>query len=127
MNGNPSFPRPKRPLDAADIDLIKTAQAHLRAMRHANNPWVDEHSLRAASAPLRFLLVESNLVRAWKALYIGGPIEIEAYCFASLPGRDSVGYCGGADILPGIPVSMGHGTDFRRPARAGARQADAAS
>ena len=113
MSGDTGVVRPKRRLDAADIDVIKLVQAHLRALWHANNPWVDEHSLRAASAPLRFLLVEGNLVRAWKALRLGGPIEIEAYCFASVPGPDSVGFCGGADILPGIPVSMGHGTDVQ--------------
>ena len=102
-----------RPIDAADADLIKLAQAHLRALLHANFPLVDEHSLRVASAPLRLLLVEGNLSRAWKALGVGGPILIEAYCFASIPGPDSIGFCGGADMLPGIPVSVGWGDDVR--------------
>lgn len=92
-----------------ETDLIKTAQAHLRALGRMDSPWVDEHSLRVASAPLRFLLVEGNLVRAWRASGIGGPIQMMAYCFASPPGLEAIGFCGGGDVLPGVPMSMGWG------------------
>jgi hypothetical protein len=100
---NCEFPR------HADIDLIKTAQAHLRALSQADFALVDEHSLRAASAPLRFLLVDGNLTRAWKTSGFGGPIQVEAYCFLSTPTADEVGFCGGGDMLPGIPFSTGWG------------------
>ena len=92
-----------------DTDIIKTAQANLRVLEQANSPWIDEYSLRVASAPLRLLLVDEILVRAWKASRIRGPIQMEAYCFESLPGPDAVGFCGGGDILPGIPMSIGWG------------------
>ena len=96
-----------------DIDLIKTAQAHLRSLWSINFPKADEYSIRAASASLRFLLVDGHLARAWRALGIGEPIQIEGYCFSSNPGPDAVGFCGGADILPGIPFSTGWGEDIR--------------
>ena len=92
-----------------DIDLIKTAQAHLRLLGQANIPSIDEHTLRVASAPLRFLLVDGNLIQAWRALGLGSPIHMEAYCLASPPPIDAIGYCGGGDMLPGVPVSMGWG------------------
>ncbi len=92
-----------------DTDLIKTAQAHLRALGQANVPTIDEHALRVASAPLRFLLVEGNLLRAWRALGTTGPIQMEAYCFTTMPPSNAVGYCGGGDVLPGVPLSMGWG------------------
>jgi len=92
-----------------DIDLIKMAQAHLQALQQANSPWVGEHSLRVASGALRFLLVEDYLWRAWRASGIGGPIQVEAYCFVSIPGSDAVGFCGGGEVLPGVPFSMGWG------------------
>jgi len=93
----------------ADIDLIKTAQAHLRALSQANFAMVDEHTLRVASAPLRFLLIDGNLIRAWKTSGIGGPIQVEAYCFLSTPTADEVGFCGGGDLLPGMSFSTGWG------------------
>ena len=92
-----------------DTDLIKMAQAHLRALEGANIPSIDEHTLRVASAPLRFLLVDGNLIRAWRALGTNGPIRVEAYCFAAMPPPDAIGYCGGGDVLPGVPLSMGWG------------------
>jgi hypothetical protein len=96
-------------LTPEQIDLLKTAKAHLAALQQASSPWEDEHSLRVASASLRFLVVDGNLQRAWKASGIGGPIEVEASCFTVPPGNDVVAFCGGADILPGVPVSLSWG------------------
>jgi hypothetical protein len=45
----------------------------------------------------------------WKASRIGGPIEVEAFCFEVPPDNDAIAFCGGADILPGIPVSLSWG------------------
>jgi hypothetical protein len=46
------------------IDLLKTAKAHLAALWQASSPWADEHCLGVASASLRLLIVEENLQRA---------------------------------------------------------------
>jgi hypothetical protein len=92
-----------------DIGLIKTAQAHLRVLGQANIPNIDEYTLRVASGPLRFLVVDGNLIQAWRALGTSGPIYVEACCFTSPPPPEAVGYCGGGDVLPGVPLSIGWG------------------
>jgi hypothetical protein len=99
----------KSSLTPEQIDLLKTVKAHLAALWQASSPWADEHCLRVASASLRFLVVEGNLQRAWRASGIGGPIQLEARCFAVPPGNDAVAFCGGADVLPGVPVSLSWG------------------
>jgi hypothetical protein len=90
-----------------DIDLIQTAQAHLRLLRNEANYNADEAILRAASGPLRALLVEGLLIRAWKLIGIGGPITLRAQCIVSSEGSDVVAYCGGADMLPNISFAVG--------------------
>lgn len=102
-------------LTPEQIDLLKTTQAHISALRQANSPRTDEHILRVASTSLRFLIVEGYLIQAWKASAIGGPIEVEAYCFAAPPGSSAIAFCGGADILPGIPLSLGWYPQPERP------------
>jgi hypothetical protein len=96
-------------LTAGEIDLIKTTIAHCRALSKVISPWVSEHDLRVASASLRFLLVDDNLVRAWRASRLGGPIVVEANCFSAPPDSSAVAFCGGAEILPGVPVSISWG------------------
>lgn len=98
-----------KPLTSEQVDLLKTTRAHLTALWPASSPWADEHGLRVASASLRFLVVEGNLLRTWKAFGIGGPIEVEASCFAVRPGNEAIAFCGGADVLPGVPVSLSWG------------------
>jgi hypothetical protein len=61
------------------IDFLKTTRAHIEALRPANSPLIDEHTLRVLSGSLRFLIVEGHLSHAWKMSAIGGPpgAEIE--------------------------------------------------
>jgi hypothetical protein len=53
------------------------------------------------------LLVEGMLQRAWRTAKIGGPITIPTWRFNSKPGPGVMGYCGGADVIPGVPVTIG--------------------
>ena len=94
--------------DPAEALLISTVNAHLRHLAAVSVYSVDEASLRAICGTLRFLLVESNLSRAWHASGIGGPITLKTWCIDSVgPEFPIVAVCGGGDILPGIPVSIG--------------------
>jgi hypothetical protein len=88
-----------------EISLIKTVNAHLKQLSALSVFNVDEASLRVASSSLRFLLVEDWLGRAWKASGLGGPMTFKAWCITSTQGEDVIAYCGGGDILPGIPIS----------------------
>jgi hypothetical protein len=88
-----------------EISLIKTVNAHLKQLSTLSVFNVDEASLRVASSSLRFLLVEDWLGRAWKASGLGGPMTFKAWCITSTQGEDVIAYCGGGDILPGIPIS----------------------
>ncbi len=94
-----------------EVDLLKMSVEHLLVLRNAAAPAAGEHRLRVAAASLRFLLVEENLARAWKTSGIGGPIVVDAMAFSSPPGSQSVGFCGGAEIMPGVPISTGWGDD----------------
>lgn len=94
-----------------EVDLLKMSAEHLLSLRQAAAPIAGEHRLRIASASLRFLLVEDNLLKAWKVSGIGGPIVVDAMDFASPPGPQSVGFSGGAEIMPGVPFSTGWGDD----------------
>lgn len=93
-------------LNSDEIDLIKTTAAHCHALVRVISPWIGEHDLRVASTSLRFLLVDDNLTRAWRASRFGGPIVVEAFFFSAPPDAEAIAFCGGADILPGVPVSM---------------------
>jgi hypothetical protein len=92
-------------LTQTDISLIRTVNAHLNRLSGALAFNADEASLRVASGSLRFLLVEGSLGRAWKTSRLGGPITFRAWCITSTEGDDVVAYCGGGDVLPGMPFS----------------------
>lgn len=88
-----------------DISLIKTVNAHLKQLSLLSVFNVDEASLRVASSSLRFLLVDGFLAQAWKASGLGGSMTFRAKCITSRQGNDVVAYCGGGDLLPGVPFS----------------------
>ena len=88
-----------------DISLIKTVNAHLKQLSILSVYNVDEADIRVASGFLRFLLVEDLLARAWRASRLGGPMTFRAWCITSTQGNDVIAYCGGGDLLPGIPFS----------------------
>lgn len=92
-------------LTQTDVSLIETVNAHLKHLSALSVFDVDEASLRVASSSLRFLLVGDSLGRAWKASGLGGPMTFKAWCITSTQGDDVVAYCGGGDLLPGIPFS----------------------
>src|SRR4051794_17806103 len=94
-----------RQISADEVKLIKTVRAHLRLLTGLSVYNVDEATLRAGSASLRALLVEQMLIQAWKASGIGGPITLRAQCIDSINGPDAVAFCGGGDLLPGIPFA----------------------
>jgi hypothetical protein len=98
-----------KPLTPDDVELIRTVNAHLKSLSMACAHDADEATVRVASAPLRVLLVDDMLTRAWHATGIGGPITIRAWCIVSTEGDDVVAYAGGGDILPGVPASMCRG------------------
>lgn len=54
---------------------------------------------------MRYLLVEDMLARAWKASGCGGPMTFRTWCITSTTVDDVVAYCGGGELLPGIPFS----------------------
>ena len=92
-------------LTQIDISLIKTVNAHLNQLSGVLAYNADEASLRVASGNLRFLLVEGSLARAWKTSRLGGPMTFRAWCIASTKGDNVIAYCGGGELLPGIPFS----------------------
>ena len=92
-------------LTQSDISLIKTVTAHLKQLSILSAYNADEADIRVASGSLRFLLVEDSLARAWRASGLGGPMTFKARCITSTQGNDVVAYCGGGDLLPGIPFA----------------------
>ncbi len=92
-----------------ESDLIKTTAEHCLALSRAASPWTNEYALRVVSASLRFLLIDENLPKAWSMLGRGGPIVVEGSGFKSPPDKDVVAFCGGAEVLPEIPTSIGWG------------------
>lgn len=88
-----------------EIELIETVNAHLSHLAQACRYNADQASLRVMSGSLRFLLVDDHLVRAWKASGLGGPMIFKAWCIVSTEGKDVIAYCGGGDLLPGVPFS----------------------
>lgn len=98
-----------RSVDKAEITLIEAVKAHLAQLVLACRHDADQASLRVASGSLRFLLVEENLARAWKASGLGGPMTFRTWCIVSIEGKNVIAYCGGGDVLPGIPFSACRG------------------
>ncbi len=66
---------------------------------------VDEPTLLVASNSLRSLLVAGMLKQSWKASGLGGPMTFKTWCIVDTEGDDVLAYCGGGDVLPGIPIS----------------------
>ncbi|MFY9629183.1 MAG: hypothetical protein WAK03_13675 [Methylocystis sp.] len=93
-------------LTQTDIALVKTVNAHLKqlsVLSSAHN--ADEADIRVASSSLRFLLVEESLAWAWRASGLGGSMTFKTWCIISTEGNDVIAYCGGGDVLPGMPFS----------------------
>jgi hypothetical protein len=90
---------------STDLALISTVTAHLANLPRFTSYDIDEASLRVASVSLRYLLVEDMLARAWNASGCGGPMTFRTWCITSTQGDDVVAYCGGGELLPGIPFS----------------------
>jgi hypothetical protein len=89
-----------------EIELVKTVNAHLKqlsVLSSAHN--AEEADIRVASGSLRFLLVDDWLARAWRTSGFGGSMTFKTWCIASTEGNDVIAYCGGGDLLPGIPFS----------------------
>jgi hypothetical protein len=97
----------KRPTQT-DISLIRRVNAHVKTLSALSVHDADEASLAVASGSLRFLLVQDWLGQAWKASGLGGPMTFKAWCITSTQGDDVVAYCGGGDVLPGVPISACH-------------------
>jgi len=89
-----------------DTALIGTVNAHLSHLSKVAAHDVDEANLRVASTSLRYLLVEDMLARAWRALALGGPMTFRTWCITSTQGDDVIAYCGGGELLPGVPFSV---------------------
>ncbi len=88
------------------FSLIETANAHLNHVAAVAEYSVNEGTLRVASSSLRFLLVDDMLGQAWRAAGFGGPMTFKAWCITSTNGTDVIAYCGGGDLLPGVPFSV---------------------
>jgi hypothetical protein len=99
-------------LTQSDISLIKVVIGHLNQLSALSVYDADEASVRVASASLRFLLVEDGLARAWRASGLGGPMTFATRCITSTQGDGVVAYCGGGDMLPGIPFAASRGAEF---------------
>lgn len=102
----------KTPLEE-DYELIATVNAHLKAVEAIANHDADEATLRAATGALRFLLADDHLSRAWRASGIGGPMTFRAWCIESISSGDVLVFCGGGDLLPGIPMSICRGARLK--------------
>jgi hypothetical protein len=89
-----------------DTELIGTVNAHLEQLAGVAFCQVGEARLRVVSTSLRYLLVEDMLSRAWRAARFGGPMTFKTWCIASTQGESTVAFCGGGQMLPGIPFSL---------------------
>lgn len=87
-------------------EVHRTVQAHLKTLGSLSAYNADEPTVRVAAGTLRALIVEEMLQRAWKATGLRGPITLTCYCVDSTEGEDVIAYCGGGDILPGVPCSV---------------------
>ena len=97
-----------------DHQLISTVQAHLRQVLAVAAHSADEPTMRMISGNLRFLLVHENLARAWREAGLGGTITVKTWCIESVErGVDVIAFCGGGDILPGVPVSVCRGAHLK--------------
>lgn len=91
---------------STDAAMIGTVNAHLAQLSSLTSFDVGEARLQVASASLRYLLVEGMLARAWRASRLGGPLTLRAWCIDAMQGDNAVAFCGGGDVLPGVPFSV---------------------
>jgi hypothetical protein len=89
-----------------EIELIETVQAHLRNLASLSGHDADQATVRVATSALRALLSEGMLQRAWNASGLRGPMTFKTYCITSTGGSDVIAYCGGGDVIPGIPFAI---------------------
>lgn len=90
-----------------DQELIETVNGHLRVVSGSIGYNVDEATLRAITASLRFLLADDHLARAWRASTCKGPLVIHTWGLVRTGPGVIVALCGGGELLPGVPVSAG--------------------
>lgn len=88
------------------LRLIATVNAHLRQVEAAASHGADEATMQMVTGSLRLLLCEGNLARAWYASRIGGPIVLNVWSIAQTHDRQVLAFCGGGDVLPGVPFSV---------------------
>jgi len=101
-----------KPVGDQDIQLIDTVKAHLKQIEPVAIYRSDEATLRVATGSLRFLLADGYLARAWSAAGIGGPMTFQTWCITSVGPSPVVAFCGGGDMLPGIPFSACRGASL---------------
>jgi hypothetical protein len=94
-----------RHLTQTETSLIETVNAHLKQLSAVSAFNVDAPTLRVASVSLRSLLVEDMLARGWRTSGLGGPVTFKTWCIVATQGSDVLAFCGGGDVLPGIPFS----------------------
>lgn len=92
-----------------DFDLLEAVQGHLEQIAASVHLQVQQSRTRILAGSLRFLINEGSLNSAWREYGFGGPIIVEAWCLCPGDNQASIGFAGGADILPGIPFSWGWG------------------
>lgn len=98
----------------SDLAFIETVKAHLRQIEAVAFHSVDEASLRAVAGSLRLLIADGALIRAWKAAGFGGPMTFTPWCIDRVGKGEVVAFCGGGDLLPGVPFSACRNASLRQ-------------
>jgi hypothetical protein len=99
-------------LSETDVKLIQAVNAHLSSIGRVSLYNADEPTLIVVSGSLRALLVENMLGRAWRVARLGGSMTFKTWCIVSTKGPDVVAFCGGGDLLPGVPFSAARGAQL---------------
>ena len=99
----------KKTPSEAEIEQVAMVKAHLKQVEMAAQHDADEPILRVITGSLRFLLKEDNLGRAWRTSGIGGPMTFSVYCISSIDPGETLVFCGGGDLLPGLSFSSNVG------------------
>ena len=97
----------------SDIELIATVGAHLDQIVSAARHDATEAAMRVIAGSLRFLLADGNLAVAWHASRLGGPMIFRAWCIDAHDKENVVAFCGGGDVIPGIPTSACRGARLK--------------
>lgn len=96
-----------------DVERIATVGAHLELIERAARHDATEASMRVVTGSLRLLLNDGNLAAAWQASGLKGPMTFRAWCIDTLDKGKVVAFCGGGDIIPGIPTSACFGARLK--------------